>query len=53
VGAQLITAVILGQVDPAARKRNHIHHSVGVFLMIYATPQTPPARRSPRQVSKA
>ena len=43
VGAQLMTAVVLGQVDPAARKRNHIHHSVEVFLMIYATSRTPPA----------
>ena len=40
VGAQLMTAVILGQVDPAARKRDHIHHSVEVFLMIYATSKT-------------
>ena len=53
VGAQLMTAVILGQVDPAAKKRDHIHHSVGVFLMIYATQQKVPARRSPsRQGSK-
>jgi TetR/AcrR family transcriptional regulator, mexJK operon transcriptional repressor len=40
VGAQLITAVVLGQVDPAARKRNHVHHSVEAFLMIYATAKT-------------
>jgi TetR/AcrR family transcriptional repressor of mexJK operon len=56
VGAQLMTAVILGQVDPAARKRDHIHHAVGVFLMIYATAKTQPARppkpRSSRQKSK-
>ena len=45
VGAQLMTAVVLGQVDPAARKRDHIHHSVEVFLMIYATARTPPATR--------
>jgi hypothetical protein len=36
---------MLGQVDPAARKRDHIHHSVEVFLMIYATARTPPATR--------
>jgi TetR/AcrR family transcriptional repressor of mexJK operon len=35
VGAQLMTAVVLGQVDPPARKRNYIHHSVEAFLMIY------------------
>jgi TetR/AcrR family transcriptional repressor of mexJK operon len=52
VGAQLMTAVILGQVDPAARKRDHVHHSVEVFLMIYATRQTPIGRRAPRKVSK-
>ena len=46
VGAQLMTAVILGQVDPAAKKRDHIQHSVGVFLMIYAMPPTLPAKRS-------
>jgi TetR/AcrR family transcriptional repressor of mexJK operon len=40
VGAQLMTAVILGQADPAARKRDHVQHSVGVFLMIYATSKT-------------
>jgi TetR/AcrR family transcriptional repressor of mexJK operon len=45
VGAQLMTAVVLGQVDPAVRKRNHVHHSVNVFLMIYAATNTPPAAR--------
>jgi TetR/AcrR family transcriptional repressor of mexJK operon len=45
VGAQLMTAVVLGQVDPAARKRDHIHHSVEVFLMIYAAPKTRHATR--------
>ena len=45
VGAQLMTAVMLGQVDPAARKRDHIHHSVEVFLMVYATAKTPTATR--------
>jgi TetR/AcrR family transcriptional repressor of mexJK operon len=53
VGAQVMTAVILGQVDPAARKRDHIRHSVGVFLMIYTTSRTPTTRRSPsRQGSR-
>ena len=53
VGAQLMTAVILGQVDPAGRKRDHIHHSVEVFLMIYATPKTRNgARPATRQRSK-
>jgi len=53
VGAQLMTAVILGQVEPAARKRDHIHHAVGVFLLIYGKPQTSTAKRSAtRQVSR-
>jgi TetR/AcrR family transcriptional regulator, mexJK operon transcriptional repressor len=53
VGAQLMTAVMLGQVDPGARKRDHIHHSVGVFLMVYRKPQRPTAKRSPsRQLSR-
>jgi TetR/AcrR family transcriptional regulator, mexJK operon transcriptional repressor len=45
VGAQLMTAVILGQVDPLARKREHVHHSVEVFLMIYSTARTRRVRR--------
>jgi TetR/AcrR family transcriptional regulator, mexJK operon transcriptional repressor len=45
VGAQLMTAVMLGQVDPAARKRDHIQHAVEVFLMVYATARTTPATR--------
>jgi len=45
VGAQRMTAVVLGQVDPAARKGNRIQHSVEVFLMIYAATRTPPATR--------
>jgi TetR/AcrR family transcriptional regulator, mexJK operon transcriptional repressor len=48
VGAQLMTAVVLGQVDPAARKRNRVLHSVEVFLMIYAATKTPPAARRRR-----
>jgi AcrR family transcriptional regulator len=47
VGAQLMTAVILGQAGPAAKKRDHIHHSVAVFLMIYAIPQTVLGKQSP------
>lgn len=35
VGAQLMTAVILGQHDPASPKRADMHHAVQVFLMIY------------------
>jgi TetR/AcrR family transcriptional regulator, mexJK operon transcriptional repressor len=45
VGAQLMTAVILGQVDPLARKREHVHHSVEVFLKIYSTAKTRKVRR--------
>lgn len=37
VGAQQMTAVILGQVDPVPRRKEHIRHSVEVFLMIYGT----------------
>ncbi len=36
VGAQLMTAVILGQVDPAIRRRAHVRHAVGAFLRIYS-----------------
>jgi AcrR family transcriptional regulator len=45
VGAQVVTAVILGQVDSSTRKRDHIHHSVEVFLMIYGTQRTRPVSR--------
>jgi TetR/AcrR family transcriptional repressor of mexJK operon len=35
VGAQLMTAVILGQIDPATPKPADTRHAVKVFLMIY------------------
>ncbi len=35
VGAQLMTAVILGQIDPATPKASDTRHAVEVFLMIY------------------
>jgi TetR/AcrR family transcriptional regulator, mexJK operon transcriptional repressor len=53
VGAQLMTAVILGQVSPAARKRDHVHHAVEVFLRVYGNPQAPRGKRSTRKVLKA
>jgi TetR/AcrR family transcriptional repressor of mexJK operon len=36
VGAQRITAVVLGQVDPSIRRRAHVNHAVEAFLRIYA-----------------
>ena len=36
VGAQLLTAVILGQINPATPKAADTRHAVEVFLMIYA-----------------
>jgi AcrR family transcriptional regulator len=36
VGAQLMTAVILGQVDPSISRRALVHHAVDAFLRIYA-----------------
>lgn len=35
VGAQLMTAVILGQVDPAFPRKSHVRHAVAAFLRIY------------------
>jgi hypothetical protein len=35
VGAQLMTAVILDQIDPTTPKPANTWHAVGVFLMIY------------------
>jgi TetR/AcrR family transcriptional repressor of mexJK operon len=35
IGAQLLTAVILGQIDPAPPKPTDVRHAVEVFLMIY------------------
>ena len=52
VGAQLMTAVILGQVDPSTPKLANARHAVEVFLMIYsadsASPTPKPRRRSTR-----
>jgi TetR/AcrR family transcriptional repressor of mexJK operon len=36
VGAQLMTAVVLGQVDPSIRRKAHVNHAVEAFLRIYA-----------------
>ncbi len=36
VGAQLMTAVILGQIKPIAPRRANTRHAVEVFLMIYS-----------------
>jgi TetR/AcrR family transcriptional repressor of mexJK operon len=37
IGAQLMTAVILGQVDRAPLRRDHIKHAVEMFMKNYAT----------------
>ena len=47
VGAQLMTAVILGQIDPTTPRPSDTRHAVEVFLMIYgigATKRTVKAR---------
>lgn len=36
IGAQLMTAVILGQADQAPLRRNHIKHAVEMFMKNYA-----------------
>jgi hypothetical protein len=36
IGAQLMTAVILGQVDHAPLRRDHIKHAVEMFMKNYA-----------------
>lgn len=47
VGAQLFTAVILGQIDPSTPKPADIRHAVEVFLMIY-NPEAPKRTVKPR-----
>jgi TetR/AcrR family transcriptional regulator, mexJK operon transcriptional repressor len=47
VGAQLLPAVILGQMDPTTPKPSDIRHAVEVFLMIY-NPDAPPRNVKPR-----
>lgn len=47
VGAQLLTAVILGQVDHATPRPADIRHAVEVFLMIY-NPDVPKRAVNPR-----
>lgn len=47
VGAQLLTAVILGQIDPTTPKPADIRHAVEVFLMIY-NPDAPKRTVKPR-----
>ena len=52
VGAQLMTAVILGQIDPTTPRPSDTWHAVEVFLMIYGPdvqePTVKPRRRSKR-----
>lgn len=47
IGAQLLTAVILGQIDQATPKPADIRHAVEVFLMIY-NPDAPKRTVKPR-----
>ncbi len=43
VGAQLLTAVILGQINPTVPKPANVRHAVEVFLMIYGADASKPA----------
>ncbi len=47
VGAQLLTAVILGQINPTVPKPADVRHAVEVFLMIY-NPDAPKQTVKPR-----
>ncbi len=51
VGAQLLTAVILGQVKTLPRKRAHVERSVEAFLTIYAC-ENSAAKNSPKQLRR-
>ena len=48
VGAQLMTAVILGQIDHATPTRTKARHAVEVFLMIYGAKSVKRSVKRPR-----
>lgn len=52
VGAQLLTAVILGQITPSIPKASHTRHAVEVFLMIYDCDSTKGAVKLPPRSNK-